>query len=125
MTPGPVTPEGVTWGVAFALLALSVLATVISRPEENRVIVDMGYKSASSDGGMPRPVGLSGAAFSFGGDEHGQLKFDGPAPLDIGDKVAFHPSHCDTTVNLHNHFMMVRDGVVEDVIEIAARGMVQ
>lgn len=105
--------------------ALSVLSTVISRPAENRVIVDMGYKSASSDGGMPRPVNLPGAVFSFGGDEHGQLLFDGPSPLDIGDKAAFHPSHCDTTVNLYDHAMLTRDGAVENVILITARGRVQ
>ena len=77
------------------------------------------------DSGTPRPVDLPGATFTFAGDEHGQLSFDGPSPLDVGDKVTLHPSHCDTTVNLYDHFMVTRDGLVEDVWEIAARGRVQ
>ena len=105
--------------------ALTILGTVISRPEANRVIVDVGYKAASVDSGTPRPVDLPGATFTFAGDEHGQLAFDRPSPLDVGDKVTLHPSHCDTTVNLYDHFMVTRDGVVEDVWEIAARGRVQ
>lgn len=105
--------------------ALSVLATVVSRPAPDRVVIDAGLKTLSSDSGMPRPAGLPGAAFSFGGDEHGQLQFGGASPLDVGDKVTLHPSHCDTTVNLHDHYYVTRDGVVEDVWPVAARGRVQ
>jgi len=106
--------------------ALTVLGTVISRPAPDRCIVDVGYKAASSDGGAPLPLGLDGATFSFAGDEHGQLQFtDGASPLGIGDKVSLVPSHCDTTVNLYDRFIVTRDGLVEAVWEISARGRVQ
>ena len=106
--------------------SLTVLGSVISLPERDRVIVDVGMKAASSDGGPIAPVDLPGATFSFKGDEHGQLSFAGkPCPLGIGDKVAFYPSHCDTTVNLHDQFIVTRDGLVEDIWEIAARGRFQ
>jgi D-serine deaminase-like pyridoxal phosphate-dependent protein len=34
------------------------------------------------------------------------------------------PSHCDTTVNLHDNFLVVRDGRVQAIWTIAARGRV-
>lgn len=105
--------------------SLTVLGTVISRPAPERAIVDVGYKAASSDGGPLAAVDLPGATFSFKGDEHGQLAFPGACPLAIGDKVTLIPSHCDTTVNLYDNYIVTRDGVVEDVWEIAARGRIQ
>ena len=106
--------------------SLTVLGSVISRPAPDRAIVDVGMKAASSDGGALAPVDLPAARFRFAGDEHGELSFaDGTCPLALGDKVAFYPSHCDTTVNLHDRFVVVREGVVEDVWEIAARGRSQ
>lgn len=106
--------------------SLTVLSTVISRPARDRAIVDVGMKAASSDGGPIQPVNLPGAAFAFAGDEHGQLSFaSGACPLEVGDKIAFLPSHCDTTVNLYDRYMATRGGLVEEVWEIEARGRVQ
>ena len=106
--------------------SLFILGTVISRPAADRAVIDVGFKSASNDGGLPVPVDLPGATFAFAGDEHGQLMYDGkPCPLALGAKVRLIPSHCDTTVNLHDRFIVARDGAVEDVWDIAARGRVQ
>jgi D-serine deaminase-like pyridoxal phosphate-dependent protein len=99
---------------------------VISRPAPDRAILDMGLKAVSSDGGPPMPVDLPGAAFSFGGEEHGQLSWnDAPCPLGLGDHVRFWPTHCDTTVNLHDQFIVHRGDEVVDVWPIPARGRVQ
>lgn len=106
--------------------SLTVLASVISKPAENRCILDMGLKAVSSDGGIPVPLDVPGANFKFGGEEHGELTWeDGPCPLDLDDKVRFVPTHCDTTVNLHDRFIVVRDDTVTEVWEIAARGRLQ
>ena len=106
--------------------SLTILGTVISRPATDRAIVDVGYKAASSDGGPIVPLGYENAEFTFAGDEHGQLFFPGgTCPLALGDKVTFLPSHCDTTVNLYDRYIVTRDGTVEDVWEISARGRVQ
>ena len=43
----------------------------------------------------------------------------------MGDKVTLLPSHCDTTVNLHDRFIVTRGDEVEGVWEIAARGRSQ
>ena len=106
--------------------SLSVLSSVISLPAPNRCILDMGLKSVSSDQGPPVPMGLDGATFSFGGEEHGMLTWEaGACPLALGAKARFVPTHCDTTVNLHDRFIAVRGDEVEGVIEIAARGRSQ
>ena len=106
--------------------SLTVLASVISLPEPGRCILDMGLKAISSDGGPPSPVNLPGAVFKFGGGEHSELTFeDGKCPLALNDKVAFVPTHCDTTVNLYDRFIAYSDDEVVDVWSIAARGRVQ
>lgn len=105
--------------------ALTVLAGVVSRPAADRAILDAGWKSISGDGGPPSAVDHPEAEFGFAGDEHGALAFPGAAPLAVGDKVALMPSHCDTTVNLHDRFVVVSGGEVEDVWEVAARGRSQ
>ena len=43
----------------------------------------------------------------------------------LGDRLTLVPSHCDTTVNLHDRFFAIRNGVVEAVWAVAARGMSQ
>jgi D-serine deaminase-like pyridoxal phosphate-dependent protein len=106
--------------------SLTILGTVISRPAPDRAIVDVGLKAASSDHGPIAPVGLASAAYAFAGDEHGHLRFEGGrCPLAVGDRVTFVPSHCDTTVNLYDRFIVTKGGYVEDVWDIAARGRVQ
>lgn len=106
--------------------SLTVLASVISRPTADRCIIDMGLKAVSSDGGPPVPLDVAGAAFRFAGEEHGELSWpDGPCPLTLGDKATFVPTHCDTTVNLYDRFIVTRGEEVTDVWDIAARGRVQ
>ena len=105
--------------------ALTVLAGVLSKPAPGRVILDSGMKAISGDGGAPRAPAHAEAEFRFAGDEHGQLAFPGEAPLKVGDKVTLLPSHCDTTVNLHDRFIVTRGDEVEAVWDIAARGRSQ
>jgi D-serine deaminase-like pyridoxal phosphate-dependent protein len=106
--------------------SLTILGTVISRPAPDRAIVDVGLKAASSDHGPVAPVNLAGATYAFAGDEHGHLRFEGGrCPLSVGDKVTLVPSHCDTTVNLYDRYVVTKGGSVDDVWDIAARGRVQ
>lgn len=105
--------------------ALTVLATVISKPARDHAIVDAGMKAASGDGGLPLAMDLAGGEYSFAGDEHGHLRFQGACPLEIGAQVRLIPSHCDTTVNLYDQYIVVEGDDVVDVWDIAARGRVQ
>jgi D-serine deaminase-like pyridoxal phosphate-dependent protein len=104
--------------------ALTVLVSVVSTQRKNAAVVDAGYKTLSSDAGAPRPRGVD-ASFRFMGDEHGKLQFEDGCPLRPGDKVELIPSHCDTTINLHDVYYVTRGGYVVAVWPIAARGRVR
>ena len=112
--------------------SLYVHTTVISAARGKRV-VDAGSKAVDLLSGVPKAVSIDGAAppgldavvFSSGGDEHGVLRgdaLDDDAVLPVGSTLQLVPGHCDPTVNMYNEFVCVRDGVVEDVWPIDARG---
>jgi D-serine deaminase-like pyridoxal phosphate-dependent protein len=112
--------------------ALFVKAQVISRGCSHAV-VDAGHKAHAIDSGLPRVWSSAGPTlldFTNGGDEHGILRPRPGAPADalpqLGDTVWLVPGHCDPTVNLHDHCVLVRGGlqhgVVEAVWPVDARG---
>jgi D-serine deaminase-like pyridoxal phosphate-dependent protein len=103
--------------------SLFVWSTVMSRPTDNRAVVDAGLKAVSVDSGMPTLVGYDEAEYVRASDEHGKLDLKRPTNrLRIGDKVKLVPGHCDPTVNLYDWYVGVRDGRVEALWPIAARG---
>ena len=110
--------------------ALTILSTVISRPTPERAVVDAGLKSLSIDSGMAEPQGMQGVTYRPGGDEHGILTWheDMHVPsekLDVGERIAFIPSHIDTTINLHDTYYACRNGKIEGIWPVATRGKVQ
>ena len=105
--------------------ALTMLTTVVSRPNPNRVIVDAGAKVLTSESGTPQPVGIDGLDMRGLSEEHGNMTADPSVTLKPGDKIELLPTHCCTTVNLHDQYYAVRNGRVEDVWDIAARGKSQ
>ena len=103
--------------------ALTLLTTVISRPRSYRAVVDAGLKEISQEFGMPEVKGVEGITLQSLCEEHGILKLDkSDLDLGVGDKIELIPSHCCTTVNLHGRYYCLRNGVVEAVWDIAARG---
>ena len=102
--------------------SLFVWTTVMSCPAPDRVIVDAGLKASSVDSGMPRVFDTPGAEYIKASDEHGVLKLSAGTTLPLGHKLKIVPGHCDPTVNLYDHFVCVRKGVVEALWPIAARG---
>ena len=107
--------------------ALFILTTVVSKPLPGRAVVDAGLKSASSDHGPPVVHDANGGVFDFGGDEHGIITMagGGDVPLEVGDRLRLVPSHCDTTVNLYDQYVVVQGDAVVDVWPVDARGRVQ
>ena len=105
---------------------LTILTSVISRPTAERAVVDVGWKCASSDSGVPIVKGRADLVFEFAGDEHGIVRAaHGALTLAVGDRLELIPSHCDTTVNLYERFVMHRGGRLEGELTIAARGRSQ
>ncbi|MEO7762137.1 MAG: DSD1 family PLP-dependent enzyme [Casimicrobiaceae bacterium] len=104
--------------------SLFVLSTVMS-VAGGRLILDAGLKSYAVDSGLPQVPDAPGWQFARASDEHGVLtpaSSAPPLPIDIGRKLRLIPGHCDPTVNLHDWYVGVRNGVVESVWPIAARG---
>jgi len=105
--------------------SLLVWATVMSRPTEDRAIVDAGLKALAFDSGPPGPplVGDEPAAtYERASDEHGRLGITGATNrLGLGDKIRLLPGHCDPTVNLYDWYVGNR---VEQLWPITARGAV-
>ena len=104
---------------------LTLLTTVVSRQRRGAAVVDAGWKSITVEAGMPVVKGGLGLTYAPAGDEHGKLLCDDESKLPpLGAKVELVPSHCDTTVNLHDHLVAIRSGRVEAVWSIPARGRV-
>jgi D-serine deaminase-like pyridoxal phosphate-dependent protein len=107
--------------------SLTLLATVVSRPVPERIVVDAGLKAMTSEFGWPMPLDGGGLAVRYLSEEHGVLDLaqDGQFDGRPGDKVRFQPSHCCTTVNLHDWLYVVQDGKLADIWPVAARGCTQ
>jgi D-serine deaminase-like pyridoxal phosphate-dependent protein len=103
--------------------ALTVLSSVISK-RDSGVTVDAGLKALSVDSGPARPKDID-ACYQPRGDEHGLVICESGGVLAVGDKVSLIPSHCDTTINLHDHYVVYRGDRVVAVWPIAARGRIQ
>lgn len=105
--------------------SLFVYSTVMSTPSPSRAVVDAGLKASSVDSGFPIVHGLEGISFVGASDEHGRLELaDGTRRLSLGEKLRLIPGHCDPTVNLYDWYVCVRNGRVEALWPIAARGAV-
>jgi 3-hydroxy-D-aspartate aldolase len=105
--------------------SLFVWATVMSRPAEERAIVDAGLKALAFDSGPPTVWDEPAATYERASDEHGRLAIAAATNrLKLGDKVKLVPGHCDPTVNLYDWYVAVRGERVEAIWPITARGAV-
>jgi D-serine deaminase-like pyridoxal phosphate-dependent protein len=104
--------------------ALTVLATVMSKPANDRAVVDAGSKSFQWDQGLfPRAFYYDGVTMVKFSEEHGWLTLAGKAKqIKVGEKLRFIPVHCCTCVNQHDEMIGIRNSKVEKVWPILARG---
>ena len=67
--------------------------------------------------------GETGMSYTSGSDEFGSIRYEDPSrTYQVGDKLELIVSHCDPVVNLYDQMYAVRNGIVESVWEISARG---
>jgi D-serine deaminase-like pyridoxal phosphate-dependent protein len=110
--------------------ALWIEATVVSDSMPGQVVVDGGSKTFTSDphpaGGYGSVMGMPDARFVRLNEEHGYVDVstlpERPRP---GDHLQIVPNHACGCMNLHDAALAVRDGVVDHVIRIEARGLVR
>ncbi len=101
--------------------AFFILTQVMSHAKADKAIVDAGLKAQSVDSGLPVIFGRNDVEYVKCSDEHGVVADPGGA-LKVGDKLRLVPGHCDPTANVHDWYVGVRDGVVECVWPVSARG---
>lgn len=113
------------FGIDFDL-ALTVLTSVISRPKPEKIIVDAGLKTIGAELGLPLLKDRADIECISLNAEHGHLRLRQPSnDPSCGDKLEMLPSHVDTTVFLHDNYVMTRRGEVEGTLPIEARGKLQ
>lgn len=106
--------------------ALTVLSTVTSRPTPERIICDAGKKTMSSDAAVPEPLDIPNVNQVALSAEHGKIELDAPAETpQVGETIEFVAGYSDTTVVLHDELYGIRDGIVEAVWPLPARGRLQ
>lgn len=107
--------------------ALTVLSTVMSKPTDDRAILDAGSKAFHFDHcAYPWLVGLEGAEIYGFSEEHANVRLTGTSrSLKLGDRVQAIPQHCCTCINQHDEMVALRKGKVENVWKVAARGMMK
>ena len=126
---------------SFGDCALFVVATVVSTPAPDRIILDCGSKTLSSDqarGFGPAPG--HGAVFREGADtpdagllierlseEHATVRVTSSAgrPLRPGDRVLVLPNHSCVVSNLVDEVLLVDGDDVLERLPVEARGRIQ
>lgn len=101
--------------------ALFILTSVMSHVKADKAICDAGLKAQSVDSGLPVIFGRDDVKYVKCSDEHGVIE-DPQGVLKVGDKLKLVPGHCDPTCNVHDWYVGVRDGKVEVVWPVSARG---
>jgi len=108
--------------------ALTILATVISVPTDDRAVIDAGTKSLTSDKAQAFGVyglvkGMPDVKLIRAYEEHGVLKVDpSKAKLKVGDKLEVIPNHVCPAVNLFDELVVIRNDRVETTWKVSARG---
>lgn len=101
--------------------ALFILTSVMSHAKADKAICDAGLKAQSVDSGLPFIFGRDDVEYIKCSDEHGVIA-DPQGILAINEKLKLVPGHCDPTCNVHDWYVGLRNGKVETLWPVSARG---
>jgi len=101
--------------------ALFILTSVMSHAKPHQAVCDAGLKAQSLDSGLPVIHGRTDVKYISASDEHGVIE-DKHGVLRVNEKLKLVPGHCDPTCNVHDWYVGVRNGKVEAVWPVSARG---
>jgi len=117
--------------------ALTVLATVVSAPAADRIILDCGSKTLTNDlargiakaagfGAVLRDDGIADDTLNIErlSEEHATVRVTGGPRLKPGDRVRVVPNHSCVVSNLVDVVRLVEGDQIVDTIPIAARGRI-
>ena len=110
--------------------AIWIEVTVISDAVPGQIVVDAGSKTLTSDshddGGHGAVIGWPGARLHDINEEHGYVDVSTLSERPrVGDHLQIIPNHACGCVNLQDAMLGVRGGVVEQVLSVAARGLIR
>ena len=96
----------------------------MSSKDDGLVWVDAGQKATSIDTGLPAVDNVDGAVVPRMSAEHGALVDDEGLgwDLDLGSKVWLVPDNIANTANVYDYIHATRNGSLEAVWEVSARG---
>jgi D-serine deaminase-like pyridoxal phosphate-dependent protein len=107
------------------LPAITVMATVVSRPAADRAILDIGQKSVSQHQASPVLRDYPNCRVANLSAEHAMIVTDSKNVLLIGEKVHVIPGYSDFTFVLHDRAFGFRDGTVYAAWDLLGRGKLQ
>ena len=118
---------------SLAQCCLRVLTTVVSRPAEDRAILDAGSKTLSASSMIRDNVRSMGHIVEYpearllgASEEHGHVDLSGcDAKPQIGERVQVLPVHPCPCVNEHDEIVAIRKGKPEAVWPVHARGRIR
>jgi D-serine deaminase-like pyridoxal phosphate-dependent protein len=121
--------------------ALTVLATVVSTPAADRIILDCGSKTLTNDQarGIANATGFGAVIVEDNGvpredasltierlsEEHATVRVSGTTALKPGNRVRVVPNHSCVVSNLVDEVRLVDGDRVLDTLPVAARGRIQ
>ena len=116
---------GFDGGAEWDDCAATVLATVISRPDPARFVIDAGAKTLTTafdeTYGYGLIQGIDGARLARLSEEHGMVTLANPShDIRIGDRVTVIPIHVCVTVNMHRELFVVDDEEIVDTLAVDA-----
>jgi D-serine deaminase-like pyridoxal phosphate-dependent protein len=105
--------------------AVLVMTRVVSHPREGIVTCDAGHKTVSADSGIPTCVVVGHPELTplAPSEEHLPMQVaSGATGPRVGDVLFLLPRHICPTVNNFDDALVIRDGVIEAVEKVTARG---
>jgi len=102
--------------------ALFIWTSVMSKTKKDKAICDAGLKAQSVDSGLPVIFGRTDVEYIKCSDEHGVIS-DPDNILKLNDKLKLIPGHCDPTCNVYDWYVGIRNGKVECLWPVTARGL--
>lgn len=108
--------------VAALEFALTILATVTSRPAPNRAVIDAGRKTMNLELYMPEVRGRGDLRVKSLSAEHGVLEVTSEPGPAIGERIELIPGYGDFTTVLHDRIYGMRAGCLEVCWPLDARG---
>jgi D-serine deaminase-like pyridoxal phosphate-dependent protein len=112
-------------GVTGHRPAVTVLATVVSRPTSERAILDIGQKSVSQHHASPVFRDHPGCRITRLSAEHATVAVESGCKLEIGEKVHIIPGYSDFTFVLHDRVLGLLENRVVAVWDLLGRGRLQ